>query len=270
MPAALRVGEVHIVALDDGGIAAPLATTFPETPAGAWTPYRARYPAAFRGDDWWIPFRAYLIRAPGRNVLVDAGVGDDEDVVRTWHVRGDITAALARAGLAPDDVAAAVITHAHFDHVAGAAARGRALFRRVLVHRADVDGMRARARDAPAFGRLLAAVEKVLEPIEGNESLGAEISVLHTPGHTPGSVSVLVASRGEQALIVGDAIHHPAHISEPGWRDRNDADHETASRTRRELVDRSEAPGMTLIPTHFPEPFGSIARDGSLRYWRAR
>ena len=38
-----------------------------------------------------------------------------------------------------------------------------------------------------------------------------EVTLLHTPGHTPGSVTVLVQSGSQAALLIGDAAHHPAH-----------------------------------------------------------
>ena len=41
-----------------------------------------------------------------------------------------------------------------------------------------------------------------------------EVSLFPTPGHTPGHVSVLIQSRGEEAVITGDMMHHPIQLVE--------------------------------------------------------
>ena len=52
--------------------------------------------------------------------------------------------------------------------------------------------------------------------VEYDHTIGAEISLLPTVGHTPGHVSVMIASRGERAMITGDFMHHPCQIAHPG------------------------------------------------------
>ncbi len=44
------------------------------------------------------------------------------------------------------------------------------------------------------------------------------------PGHTPGHVSVHITSRGEEAVITGDMIHHPCQIVHPDWSSTADVD----------------------------------------------
>ena len=45
---------------------------------------------------------------------------------------------------------------------------------------------------------------------------------------------------------------------------------EVARQTRRRLLDRIEAEGMWLAPSHFPEPFGTVARTEDGRRWQGR
>jgi glyoxylase-like metal-dependent hydrolase (beta-lactamase superfamily II) len=110
----------------------------------------------------------------------------------------------------------------------------------------------------------------VLDLADGERSLTEEITTLHTPGHTPGSMSLLIASGGERAIIVGDAIAHPAQVEHPDWGFSFDFDGETALRTRNQLLDRIEAEGLTMTSCHFPEPgFGRVVRLEGRRYWQA-
>jgi glyoxylase-like metal-dependent hydrolase (beta-lactamase superfamily II) len=110
----------------------------------------------------------------------------------------------------------------------------------------------------------------VAELLDGDRALGAELTLLHTPGHTPGSQSLLVSSGTDAALLWGDVANHPAQIGRPDWGPRSDLQPEVARRTRRRLLDRIETEAMWLAPAHFPEPFGTIARVDGDRRWKGR
>ena len=57
-----------------------------------------------------------------------------------------------------------------------------------------------------------------------------------TPGHTPGHVSVRIVSRGEEAVITGDLMHHPVQCAQPRWASRFDVDAEAARHTRLDFL----------------------------------
>ncbi|HAD07925.1 MAG TPA: MBL fold metallo-hydrolase, partial [Porticoccaceae bacterium] len=57
-----------------------------------------------------------------------------------------------------------------------------------------------------------------------NHRVNDEISLIPTPGHTPGHASVLIQSNGEEAVITGDMFHHPLQMAKPGWIDMADVD----------------------------------------------
>ncbi|MBI4003671.1 MAG: MBL fold metallo-hydrolase [Candidatus Omnitrophica bacterium] len=85
----------------------------------------------------------------------------------------------------------AFVTHHHFDHVMGLGELLRAVDVPVYVHR----------RDAP----LVKVEPGSLKPLSGGETIdvgGVTIQLLHTPGHTPGSVCLLVNGR----LLSGDTL----------------------------------------------------------------
>lgn len=73
------------------------------------------------------------------------------------------------------------------------------------------------------------SIEPIIESglaqlVETDHRVTSEVSLVPTPGHTPGRVSVLIESAGERAIITGDLFHHPAQFAHPTWQDVADVD----------------------------------------------
>ncbi|MEM9494099.1 MAG: formate--tetrahydrofolate ligase, partial [Myxococcota bacterium] len=66
------------------------------------------------------------------------------------------------------------------------------------------------------------------ERVAPDHAMDDAVSLMATPGHTPGHVSVRIRSRGVEAMITGDAIHSTAQCVHPGWHFRYDSDAERA------------------------------------------
>src|SRR6185369_4676034 len=90
-----------------------------------------------------------------------------------------------------------------------------------------------------------------------------EVSLIPTVGHTPGHVSVRVASHGEEALITGDFMHHPCQIARPEWSSTADSDPDAALQTRGHMLTRLADTPILVIGTHFAgRTAGHVVRDG--------
>jgi hydroxyacylglutathione hydrolase len=128
---------------------------------------------------------------------------------------------LTENGIDPKTVSLIIITHGHADHFGSAADLKKQTSAPVAVHKLDTETLR-KGQDPPlhptgAIGRLLLpllerrgpAKAPPVEPdilIEGEMDLkkfGTDGNIIHTPGHTPGSISVVLPS-GE--VIIGDLI----------------------------------------------------------------
>ena len=120
---------------------------------------------------------------------------------------GDAAAILAEAERQQLRIRVVVLTHGHIDHVDGLADLQRATSARVLVHQLDADQLTdPMISGAALFGLSQDRVtpDTLLGEGEWVRLEGADLSlqVLHTPGHTPGSICLL----GEGVLFSGDTL----------------------------------------------------------------
>jgi hydroxyacylglutathione hydrolase len=147
-----------------------------------------------------------------RPILVDCGMPSSGD--RIWE---GITA----AGVDPVDLAMIVVTHAHVDHFGAATELQTRTGAPVVAHEADlpayIAGHSERSQRQPigAFGRIFTRTpppNEATEPLHPDIVLtgqyplaehGVDARIIPTPGHTPGSVSVLL-DQGD--LIAGDML----------------------------------------------------------------
>jgi glyoxylase-like metal-dependent hydrolase (beta-lactamase superfamily II) len=280
----LTVGTVQVTAVCDvtADFPAPLGRAFPMVAPAAWAPWRRRHPEAFGGTDRWrLRDWCFVVRARDRVVLVDTGVGEAGTPGADWiGTPGRLPEELAAAGVEPDEIDLVVLTHLHLDHIGwnlawdGDRARPRFGRARYLVQRADWElfAREGDEDDRAAFERCVAPLRElgVAELLDGDRALGPELSLLHTPGHTPGSQSLLVRSGGDALLCWGDVANHPAQVGRPDWGPASDVQPELAAATRRRLLDEVESGRGWLAPAHFPEPFGTVERADGARHWAGR
>lgn len=169
---------------------------------------------------------AYLLESDEGLVLVDAGAPGAEK---------KILARMDRLGR--DDLRLIFITHAHYDHYGSAAALRRLTGAPVAIHGDDAEAMacgETRLGSVRLWGHLtrycllpLAERLRPAEPVEADQIVadgddlarfGLQATVLHTPGHTLGSSTLLAAG----SAFAGDLISttgrpHPQRLYAQDW-----------------------------------------------------
>ncbi len=137
-----------------------------------------------------------LLNVGEQRILVDTGPASRRTMlVKTLHARG----------LAPEEIDLVVLTHMHWDHCANADLFPNA---RVLVHPKEIDYANNPRRGdhnvASYFADMLSRLR--VEPISDGDRIAEGVSVMDTPGHTKGHVSISVSVDGKDVLVSGDAM----------------------------------------------------------------
>lgn len=132
--------------------------------------------------------------------LVDDGAGTRVLVVDPGDQPEEV---LAEIGDVP--VAAIALTHGHFDHIGAVRALVEATGAPLLVHEADAASLLTpEGAGGAVFGMPFTAppAQRLLREGDMVTAGDVELSVLHTPGHTPGSICL----EGGGHLLSGDTL----------------------------------------------------------------
>jgi glyoxylase-like metal-dependent hydrolase (beta-lactamase superfamily II) len=133
----------------------------------------------------------YIVRVAGGYVSVDAGTPNDYDRVLAY---------LRSAGIEPSDIKVIVVTHSHWDHAGGLRKLKDLTGAEVAAHKEEVPYLRGSAEPSR---RRFEPVDVDIVLGDGDDVFG--LKVIHTPGHTPGSICLLDTNR--RAIFVGDLVY---------------------------------------------------------------
>lgn len=267
--AATRVdlGAMQLITLSDGHLTLPADFVFAPVADRDLASVVAEYGITDITAPLTPPCNVTLIRDGDRTILFDCGSGSSFQ-----PTAGRLLEALASEGLDPADVTDLVFTHAHPDHIWGvlddfdeplfmnAAHRIGRAERDYWIDPETVETIgEERTSFAVGAARRLAAIEGVLETFEDGDEILPGIAAYLTPGHTPGHMSFEVASGGQAAMIVGDAIvnDHIA-LARPDWPTGSDQDLDAGAQTRQRLVERLASEDIIAVGFHLSD--GGIGR----------
>jgi len=157
-----------------------------------------------------LPIWVYLIDTTDGPILVDTGMPascieqptemfdgtEDEVLIVPQMTAGDVvTRVLKRSGYKPQDLTYIVSTHWHFDH-----AGGNALFpdTEILVQRREYDA----AMTQDNYFDICKLPSLRYRFVEGDIEVAPGVTLLLTPGHTPGHQSVLVRTEDSGSILL--------------------------------------------------------------------
>jgi len=262
-----QVGDVQVTLVREHSLAIPFHGLLGNYDAAVVEAHREWLHPHFIDDDanMILSFHALVLRSGDRTILVDTCIGNrpipEVDVLS--NIGDRFIEDLEAAGFPPSSVDTVLCTHLHFDHVGwntrlvdGAWAptfpNARYLFSRVDYEYWDAgnEGFAFTFGDAvrPVFEAGLADL------VEMDHRVTDEVWFEPTPGHSPGHVSVRISSRGEDAVITGDLLHHPIQFVATHWPSNADVDQAMAESTRVAFRDRFADSGVRVFGTHFGGP----------------
>ncbi len=224
-----------------------------------------------------MSIHALVVETPSRRIIVDTCLGNDKENRRipTWNnLQTSFLADVAAAGYARETIDIVVCTHLHVDHVGWNTMLDRGSWvptfpnARYLMGRVEFDHWTNQTEREDMTAVLGDSVTPIwdaglVDLVETDYRICDEISLVPTLGHTPGHVSVRIASQGAEALITGDFMHNPCQIARPDWSSTADSDPDAAPRTRQLMLTRLSDNPILVIGTHFAgRTAGHVVRDG--------
>ena len=210
-----------------------------------------------------------------RRIVVDTGLGNDKQGrnVPTWNDRkGPFLETLTAAGFAPDSIDTVLCTHLHVDHVgwntklAGGKWVPTFANARYLFGKTEYEYWRDHSVEPAHIAVFNDSVKPIVDAgkadlIASDAKITDEITMIPTPGHSPGHMSIHIKSDGEEGLLTGDVAHHPCQMAHLDWSSTADSDPGKSPATRRELFSRFADKPVLVIGGHYNA--GHIKREGN-------
>ncbi|NJM81318.1 MAG: MBL fold metallo-hydrolase [Tabrizicola sp.] len=200
-------------------------------------------------------FTPTLVNTGAELVLFDTGLAPEGTL-----------AALAAAGIAPDQVDVVVLTHMHPDHIGGLGTAGAPVFANARYVTGAVEHNFWTGSPSEAFTANVAPLNEKITFLDDGGTVASGITAMMAAGHTPGHMIYRLESDGQQLAITADtANHYIWSLAYPDWEVKFDADKAAAATARKTVFGMLAADRMPFIGYHMPFPaigYVEAAGDG--------
>ena len=227
--------------------------------------HAALYYKAYKGELMGMIYGCFALKnnETGEVIMVDTGLASQEDIAkydypfRRMEGAPNLKDVLADKGIDPSQVKTIIFTHLHQDHCFNLELFPNASMyvqKVELQHAATPTKVEAKSYQkydrpglpawARVFGRLIT--------IEGDRKLMDGIEILFTPGHTPGSQTVVVDTEKGKYLLVGDNFYTMEQFTECRMNG-NFTDLEGWYTSRDKVIRYMEEHGGQILCVHNPD-----------------
>jgi glyoxylase-like metal-dependent hydrolase (beta-lactamase superfamily II) len=227
-------------------------------------------------------FQAFVIRYGSLTILIDSCFGNDKerpDFLIAHRLQTPFMERLHDAGVDAADIDLVLCTHMHVDHVGWNTRLENGRWVPTFPNAKYVFSQEEYARYAPENVRpddpppffniyqdsvlpVIASGQALM--VSGEHQVNEVLTVVPTPGHTPGHISVRAKNSGETGIFLGDVIHNPVQMADPDLNSAYCELPELARKSRRTLLEQAVEANTLLVPGHFLAPhIGRVCREGS-------
>lgn len=284
------IGSIKVTRIEEWqGSFAPPDQLFKGYTEEGWSPLQQEFTPEYfdpASGKLYAFLQSWVLDTGQTRILFDTGAGNDKERPNLpifSNLKTDFLSNLRSAGYEAGDIDIVVCSHIHVDHVGWNTqlidGRWEVTFRNAqyVLPMADRDYWDPAVADRTP-GEIGVMVnqgmfEDSVRPLMGTGRIvwsadGFEVApgiVLHAfPGHTPGSMVMKVRSGGEEAMFVGDVVHHPAQIYNPDWNSQFCENQDGARISRRRMLDDAAQSEALIIPAHFGgDHMVRVVRDGT-------
>tara|TARA_Y100001970_G_C14155875_1_gene815513 strand:+ start:76 stop:993 length:918 start_codon:yes stop_codon:yes gene_type:complete len=233
------------------------------------------------GINLLFSFHSFVVQGNNKTILIDTCIGNHKErsALPSWHNQNrPYIDNLRSMGIDIKDIDYVMCTHLHADHVGWNTQlingkwiptfpNAKYIFSKMDYQKHDlIYKNKSKSNDQnpnPGEGDFYASWEDSIIPVinSGNYELvdydyniDDSVSIIHTPGHTPGHFCVHLKSQGQEAFFTGDMMHHPLLVSEPQWVTHFCLDPKQSTITRRKFIDKNTDNGAVIFAAHFAGP----------------
>lgn len=194
-------------------------------------------------DKSFNSFAPVLVNTGNELVLFDTGL----------NAQG-ITAALAAAGVQPEQVNVVVLTHMHGDHIGGLGG-AKPTFANARYVTGAVEHNDWSKAGNEGFEANVVPLNDRFTFLDDGGTVVSGITAMAAPGHTAGHFAYRLESGGQEMMVLGDTTNHYVwSLANPDWEVRFDQDKAQAAATRRKLLGMLAAEKIPFAGYHMPFP----------------
>ena len=277
-----QIGDIKVTRVVEMEVVGGSRFILPDATRDACLPYSWMQPH-FMDDsgNLVMSIHALVIEVGERRIIVDTCIGNDKErSIPNWsNLQTNFLKDMENIGYPVESIDTVLCAHLHVDHVGWNTRLVNGEWvptfenARYLIGEDEWTYWDTN-EDPTSYGNVMDdSVRPVIDAglvdlVSTSETIAPGIRLESTPGHTPGHVSVLLESRGEEAVITGDCIHHPCQITRTDWCSSADYDKDQGRATREKFLERLVETNVLVIGTHFATPTaGHIRHYPEGGYW---
>lgn len=209
-----------------------------------------------------------LLKIGNRYVLIDAGAGNV-----FGSESGRLAENLRYVGIAPEEIADIIITHAHPDHIGGLTDKeGNPVFPNAEIYLSreehdfwmspTPDFSQSTMTDKKHMEMLVDVAQKNIRSVthklhlfQKNEELLGCLQMIPVPGHTPGHTLIRIYSGNQEIYHIADVVHSEIiSFEHPEWIYNSDTDCKEGIETRKKILEQLSNSGSLFFAYHLPWP----------------